>query len=80
MDLKYITPTNAKQSPLEVWQRNTNAMGYGDKIRTDYMVQVGCAARWYRVYAMCWSNIASHYVMVKGQQLFIHDYALRVSV
>lgn len=80
MALVYVNPTNAKRSPLEQWQRNTNAMGYGNKIRTDYMVQLDYAPRWYRVYAICHSNVASHYVMVKGNRLFITDCTLMETI
>lgn len=73
MALVYVNPTNAKRSPLEQWQRNTNAMGYGNKIRTDYMVQLGGLPRWFRVYAICHSNVASTYIMTKGEKLFISD-------
>ena len=73
MDVKYVTPTNAKRTPLEQWQRNTNVMGYGDKIRTDFMVQLDGLPRWFRVYAICYSNVASTYITTKGEKLFISD-------
>ena len=73
MDVKYVTPTNAKLDRLQPWQRNTNAHGYGNKIRCDYMIQINNAARWHRVYAVCFSNVASTYIMTKGEKLFISD-------
>lgn len=45
--------------------------GYGDKISTDRMVRV--ESRWHRVYAICWSNAASHYIIKGGQKLYIRD-------
>lgn len=73
MAVNYVNPTNAKHSPLEQWQRNTDAQGYGNKIRCDYMVQINNAARWFRVYAICHSNVSSTYIMTKGEKLFISD-------
>jgi hypothetical protein len=43
--------------------------GYGSKITTDYIVRFG--GRVYRVYAVCHSNVASHYILVKRRKLFI---------
>ena len=54
--------------------RNHRADGYGDQIPTEYMVKYG--SRTYRVYAICWSNVASFYIRIKGIQYFIHDYDL----
>lgn len=80
MAVNYVTPTNAKHAPLECWQRNTNAMGYGDKIRTDYMVQLDGLPRWFRVYAICHSNVSSTYIMTKGEKMFISDYTMTEAI
>ena len=45
--------------------------GYGSKLPTQFLVFDGRYLR--RVYAICWSNCASHYVIVKGERLFIQD-------
>jgi hypothetical protein len=58
----------------ETYPRNRRADGYGDKIPTDKMVRFG--KRNYRVYAICWSNCASHYVIIGGERYFLHDYDL----
>lgn len=34
--------------------------GYGNKLPTPYRVHL--ANRWHRVYARCWSNVATHYI------------------
>jgi hypothetical protein len=52
--------------------RNRRQDGYGDKIPTPYKVQFG--KRNYRVYAICWSNAASHYILIQGERYFLHDY------
>ena len=44
--------------------RNRNALGYGNAIPTEYMIKLdrGPRSQWQRVYAICYSNAASHYV------------------
>ena len=37
-----------------------SATGYGSRLPTRYMVQY--LGRWRRVYARCWSNVASYYI------------------
>lgn len=46
-----------------------NAQGYGQKITTIYKVPFN--GRLYRVYATCFSNVASHWILSKGEKLFI---------
>lgn len=45
--------------------------GYGSKISTDYAIRFNGKGRAYRVYAVCYSNVASFYVVVGGKQLFV---------
>ena len=44
--------------------RNNSVTGYGKAIPTQYMVKLdrGPRSQWQRVYAICYSNTASHYV------------------
>ena len=61
------------------WQKQgltQTATGYGRKLTTEYMLHVPDAPRPYRVYAICYSNAASFYILRKGQMLFLHDYEL----
>lgn len=45
-----------------------SATGYGSRIPTGYMVRQP-GGRWRRVYAACWSNVASHFIGGRnGQQ------------
>lgn len=44
-------------------------MGYGSKITTNRQVKVG--NRWFRVYATCFSNAASHWILKAGKKLFL---------
>lgn len=48
--------------------------GYGGKISTDYAVQFEGERRWHRVYATCYSNVASHWIVRGGKQVHLHDY------
>lgn len=47
---------------------------YGGKIPTQYKVLFN--KRWYKVYAICYSNAASFYITAHGEQLFIRDVVL----
>ena len=61
------------------WQKQglqQTATGYGGKLVTDYMLSIPGAARPYRVYAICFSNCASHYILRKGERLFLRDWEL----
>jgi len=47
------------------------ATGYGSKLRSSKMVKIQNRMR--RIYYICWSNVATHYVIVRGKK-----YILRV--
>jgi len=50
--------------------RNRSETGYGPKIPTRYRIK--CSDnRTRRVYAVCYSNVASHYIIVNGKDLYI---------
>lgn len=59
LDANMITAAKETQAPP-----NRNAMGYGNAIPTRFMVKLdrGPRSQWQRVYAICYSNAASHYV------------------
>ena len=78
MTLRYLTDvfTDVVFHRNNVVRRNglapgQGADGYGRKITTDYVAQIN--GRTYRVYAICFSNAASHYVTYKGEKLFLKD-------
>lgn len=50
------------------------ASGYSAKIPTRFMAMVN--NRFYRVYAGCYSNVASYYVLIKGERVYVPDYIL----
>lgn len=63
------TPKGARMTPWGLWLPGQNQYGYGSKITTDLMlIHKG---RKYRVYGICWSNSASHYVTIKGERYFL---------
>ena len=68
-DIKGDTFTLERTS---VYPLNRRQDGYGDKLPTQYKVHFG--KRKYRVYAICWSNVASHYILIQGERYFLHDY------
>jgi len=45
--------------------------GYGRKITTDRILRFHGETRVYRVYAICFSNAASHYIIREGQTLYL---------
>ena len=59
LDGNMITAAKETATP-----RNRNEKGYGRAIPTRHMVKLdrGPRSRWQRVYAICYSNAASHYV------------------
>lgn len=56
--------------------------GYGQKIPTQYMIRIsnansyGLQNRWYRVYATCFSNCASHWVTVNNVVYHLNNFDL----
>jgi len=55
-----------------------NQFGYGNKIATSTMIRIALKAKrqkstkhWHRVYVMQCSNVASQYIIVKKQRLFL---------
>ena len=45
--------------------------GYGSKIATCRKLQFAGQSRAYRVYAICYSNSASHYICRQGKRFYI---------
>lgn len=56
------------------WQKQglqQTATGYGNKLTTEYMLHIG--KRSYRVYAVCFSNVASYHIVRNHQRVWIRD-------
>lgn len=49
------------------------ADGYGKKISTDRVLVFPDSKKQYRVYATCFSNCASHWIVKNGQTLHLRD-------
>ena len=43
--------------------------GYGSKLPTCYMLYVG--NRWRRVYAICYSNASTYYIIKNGEKIIV---------
>lgn len=46
-----------------------DSQGYGRKIPTDWMVQLG--SRWHRVYVCCFSNTGTAYIATKDHPFLV---------
>jgi len=71
--VEYI-PKDWKIYKSKYTPRFYSVSGYGGKIPTCYTCNDGKIIR--RVYAICYSNVASFYVRVRGERIFIQDYRL----
>jgi len=60
----YLDPDMIRAAKETEAPPNRNALQYGNAIATRYMVKLdrGPRSQWQRVYAICYSNCASHYV------------------
>lgn len=75
-------PYTVAERPLP-WQKGLTwtASGYGRKIPSRYVLTVQDHGRrqTYRVYAACWSNAASYYVLRGGVQRWLRDHELQAA-
>ena len=55
--------------PWQLLGLQQTATGYGNKLTTIY--KTAHNGRMYRVYAVCWSNSATFYILVKNQPLYL---------
>ena len=54
--------------------------GYGDKITTDIMLKLRKDNRLRRVYAICWSNAASHYILIRGKAFYLRGHYVQSDI
>jgi hypothetical protein len=76
MAIKYVAQfiITIKPAPLVNGRpRGQGVDGYGRKISTDYRAWLPDESRPYRVYATCFSNVASHYIVRRGQTLYLQS-------
>ena len=73
--VKYAHIIDARHADAPVHD-GRNAMGYGSRIAVPFEVRVAEGNRtwkWRRVYATCWSNVASFFIIVKGERLCVDE-------
>ena len=58
--LDHNTISAAKVTDIPI---NRSVSGYGNRIPTAHMIKLS-NNRWYRVYAICYSNVASYYITI----------------
>lgn len=63
---------------VEDWRRGIGADGYGKKIKSDYMAQIG--PRKHRVYIIQYSNAGTAYVLIRNEMYIVRDYDIPESV
>jgi len=59
----YLDPNTIKDRKNTIAPINRSKSGYGSKIPTTLMIKL-VNNRWYRVYAICYSNVASYYIEI----------------
>lgn len=53
--------------------RNPYISGYGRKIPTQYLVKTQGNNHWHRVYSICYSNVASFYIIEHGKMVMVNE-------
>lgn len=77
--MQYFEPPYKVTIKMLSWQRQglqQTASGYGRKLTTVYILE-SPDGRKRRVYAVCYSNAASFYIIVNGEPVFLRDYQLQ---
>lgn len=70
--VEYANVTAARRVPRVL---KTTGDGYGDRLPTQYQVQLNGSTVWRNVFAICWSNAASFYVNIGGDRKFVRESA-----
>lgn len=67
-----VNGVNCIRRPMYHHSHNLSytASGYGNKLPTQYMVRV-FSQRWHRVYCICYSNVGTCYVIIKGKRYIV---------
>ena len=64
------TVTAVRRRTTDTPHSGRTTSGYGSKLPTRYMLYVG--NRWRRVYAICWSNASTCYIIIKGERIVVN--------
>jgi hypothetical protein len=81
MPVPYAPISEARADERAPYVRS--ATGYGPKLATRYWVRLSAdspTARWRRVWAVCYGNAASLYVVVKGEDVYLWDTDLQCAL
>ena len=74
MQIKYVSePFTVVKRPVK-GRTGAGVYGYGQKISTARLIQFCGSKRLHRVYATCFSNVASHWITKDRQKLYIGDW------
>ena len=65
----YLDMSTVEARQITEPPRSASRTGYGSKLPTQYLLQV--AKRWHRVYAICWSNGSTCYIVKGGEPHYI---------
>ena len=63
------TLTAIKRATTYLPRSGQTTSGYGSKLPTRYMLHIG--DRWRRVYAICWSNVSTCYIIKNGERIVV---------
>ena len=63
------TVTAIKRVTTDMPHSGRTTSGYGSKLPTRYMIHVG--NRWRRVYAICWGNASTCYIVKNGEKIIV---------
>jgi hypothetical protein len=81
--MNYITEIIGNNVELEVKEKPLlchkhkimqTATGYGNKLASSRMIKVD--NRWHRIYARCFSNAGTAYIIKQGKEYIIPDYLI----
>lgn len=68
---KRSTPSSARSTAWGLFLPGQSASGYGSRITTDILIKLVGETRWRRCYATCFSNGASHWLLVGGEKMLV---------
>lgn len=72
---KYTLHRRPVQRRRGNWLPGQGEDGYGGKITTDIVLRFVGQRKEHRVYATCFSNAASHWIVLDGRRLHLHDHS-----
>lgn len=76
--IEYLPPGYRVREKLMWWHEKgltQTATGYGHKLNSGYQLKLaaGLPNPWRRVYAICFSNAASYYILLEGRRVYLRS-------